>query len=147
MDIERAVFGQKIKGLNYSVRIGVYAISFDRGKEKVLTVQNGRGDYFLPGGGLKQNESHMEGLKRELTEETGFEIKTERYIGKAEQYFLSSKHEPILSEGHFYVVSLIEKTQEPVEDDYRLQWVRIEKINELLLHKYQIWAVHQAIQS
>lgn len=41
-------------------------------KDKVLSVQNSRGHYFLPGGGIENEESYQECLEREMLEETGY---------------------------------------------------------------------------
>ena len=38
----------------------------------ILLVQSNRGDYKFPGGGVEENESHAEGLIREIREETGY---------------------------------------------------------------------------
>jgi 8-oxo-dGTP diphosphatase len=52
-----AVFGEKRQGLNYQRRTGVYAVIFHHEKDKILTVRNETGHYFLPGGGMEENES------------------------------------------------------------------------------------------
>jgi 8-oxo-dGTP pyrophosphatase MutT (NUDIX family) len=38
----------------------------------ILLVHSNRGDYKFPGGGVEENESHAEGLIREVREETGY---------------------------------------------------------------------------
>ncbi|MCP8615695.1 NUDIX hydrolase [Salirhabdus salicampi] len=38
----------------------------------ILLVQSNRGDYKFPGGGVEDNESHYNGLIREVREETGY---------------------------------------------------------------------------
>jgi hypothetical protein len=43
------IFGEKIDGLDYQIRKGVYAIVFNSEKDKILTVRNYTGHYFLPG--------------------------------------------------------------------------------------------------
>ncbi|HBT18668.1 MAG TPA: hypothetical protein DEA52_01275, partial [Clostridiaceae bacterium] len=42
---------------------------------KVLLLSNLRGDYKFPGGGLESFETDEEALKREVKEETGYEVK------------------------------------------------------------------------
>jgi len=38
----------------------------------ILLVQSNKGDYKFPGGGVEENESHSNGLIREVREETGY---------------------------------------------------------------------------
>ncbi|MFC3773825.1 NUDIX domain-containing protein [Paenibacillus sp. GCM10012303] len=57
------------------------------------------GHYFLPGGGMDEGETPEECLRREVLEETGYQIKIGAYIGKAQRYFISSQKEPLLSRG------------------------------------------------
>lgn len=39
---------------------------------QILLIHSNKGDYKLPGGGVQKNESHAEGLLREIVEETGY---------------------------------------------------------------------------
>lgn len=39
---------------------------------KILMVKSNTGDYKFPGGGVKKEENHIETLKREVIEETGY---------------------------------------------------------------------------
>lgn len=48
----------KMENLNYINIPSIYSVILNDAKEKVLTVRNGKGHYFLPGGGLEKNESH-----------------------------------------------------------------------------------------
>jgi len=51
---------------------------------KVLLLSNLRGDYKFPGGGLESFETDEEALKREVKEETGYEVKAVgRFFGRA----------------------------------------------------------------
>lgn len=57
--------------------VGVAAVLFDAGR--VLLVERGRppqeGSWSLPGGGLEVGELLTDGLRREILEETGLEIR------------------------------------------------------------------------
>lgn len=59
-DFDRNKFRQTVKGI--VIRDG-----------KILMIKSSRGDYTFPGGRLEKNESHKEGLIRELKEETGYD--------------------------------------------------------------------------
>ncbi|PFA63342.1 NTP pyrophosphohydrolase [Bacillus sp. AFS015802] len=138
------VFGEKIQGHTYQGRKGVYAIVFHPEKDKVLTVRNQSGQYFLPGGGIEGNESHEECLERELMEETGFYVSIGSYLGTARCYFLSRKGDPLLGEGTFYLVELKEKIQEPMEDDHIPVWLDRTDAKRLLVHDHHHWAMEEA---
>lgn len=43
--------------------------------DKILFLRTNKNDYKFPGGGLRKGESHQEGLKREMLEETGYKIR------------------------------------------------------------------------
>ena len=62
------------------------------------------GDWDLPGGHLKENESLEAGLKREVREETGLEIRDPIFINKIENlnffYAMYNSQSVILSHEH-----------------------------------------------
>ena len=64
------IFGEKLEGIEYTDRIGVYGIVFNNeGKIALIMTPGG---YFLPGGGIENTESHRMCLHREFMEETGY---------------------------------------------------------------------------
>ena len=140
------VFGKAEKGLDYQMRQGTYAVIFNKDQSTVLTVHNSRGAYFLPGGGIENNEDFHSCLKRELLEETGYSIAIGDFIGHAQQYFLSSKNEPLLGDSYFYLAELQGKKQKPVEEDHFLSWMDIDKLESILFHEHQRWAVREALR-
>ncbi|MEF2098443.1 NUDIX domain-containing protein [Bacillus sp. CFBP9009] len=140
------VFGEKIGGLDYQIRKGVYAIIFNSAKDKVLAVQNSRGHYFLPGGGIENEESYQECLEREMLEETGYKVFLGSFIGNAKRYFQSTKNEPLLNDGYFYLAELLDKMQEPIEDDHFIKWINIDSVRELLVHEHHYWAVKEGLK-
>ena len=56
------------------------AIIVNSNKEVLMCYSNGRNHYEFPGGHLEFGENLIEGLKRELLEETGIEIAKENAI-------------------------------------------------------------------
>ena len=109
-------FGERIAGLTYRDRLGIYAIIECEGNIGVLHTKD---RIFLPGGGLEGQESHHECLIRECSEEIGGDIKIDNYIGNAIQYLFSFKDkEPLRIIGHFYFVRIIGTNKLKVEDDH-----------------------------
>ncbi|MFD3448211.1 NUDIX hydrolase [Microbacteriaceae bacterium 4G12] len=144
--MEELVFGDIKPELNYRKRKGVYAVIFNETKDKIVTVQTTTGHYFLPGGGLEGNETNEECLEREVLEETGYKVLISSFIGKAMNFFQSTKNEPILSEGYFYLATLVSKVQDPIEEDHLFTWLSVDRVEELLIHKHHIWAVKEGVK-
>ncbi|SDC55560.1 NUDIX hydrolase [Shouchella lonarensis] len=138
------VFGEQRPDLNYRKRQGVYAVVIDAETKKCMTVQTERG-HFLPGGGIEAGESLQDCLKREMLEETGYEVEAGTFIGKAQQYFLSPQNEPLLSEASFYAVKLLDKVQEPTEVDHTVTWIDLDYLEGYLYHAHHEWAVRKAV--
>lgn len=140
------VFGEKLKGLNYELRKGVYAVIFNSTMNEVLTVQTSKGDYFLPGGGIEGHENHLQCLEREILEETGYNVVIGPFIGNAKCFFLSTKKKPILNDGYFYFAQLLNKIQDPIDDDHFIKWIETDKARDLLIHAHQNWAVKEGLK-
>jgi 8-oxo-dGTP diphosphatase len=138
-------FGEKIKGYEYRPRQAVYGIIFDNTKEELVTVQTPDGYYWLPGGGIEGKENHHTCLRRELLEETGYEIEITGFVGRAKQYFITSNEDYVANEGNFYLAHLLTKVSEPIEDDHIIRWVPVEHVEEILYHQHQAWAVKKAL--
>jgi 8-oxo-dGTP diphosphatase len=142
---EILVFGNKELHLDYKTRVGVYAVIFNERMDQVLVIRTVRGGFFLPGGGIEVEENHSECLKREMLEETGFEVRIGEYLGQAKKYHLVKGKLPTLSHAHFYLATLGERRQEPVEKDEAPIWVNIGEVESLLFHEHQVWGVKQAL--
>jgi 8-oxo-dGTP diphosphatase len=52
----------------------------------------------------------------------------------------------MLSYGYFYLAQLLNKVQEPIEDDHYLKWISVENIEELLFHEHHVWAVKEGLE-
>ena len=62
--------GKRQEEITFIRRTAVRGIIYDR--DRLLMVQTRLGDYKFPGGGVQENETHEEALKREIAEETGY---------------------------------------------------------------------------
>jgi len=136
------VFGEKVTNSHYCYRKGVYAVTLLEGK--VMTVLNSHGHYFLPGGGVEVGESNLDCLAREVLEETGYTLEKAKYIGNASNYFTSLKNNPIHNDGYFYLTSIGECVQNPMETEYSMEGVDVKKSLSLLIHAHHVWAVKKA---
>jgi 8-oxo-dGTP diphosphatase len=140
------IFGNKIEGYEYRTRQAVYAIILNDTKDEVVTVQTPDGYYWLPGGGIEGDESHHDCLKRELLEETGYDVGIANFIGSAKQYFTTSSNEHILNVGNFYLAQLLTKVSVPLEGDHSLKWIPVGSVEELIYHQHQAWGVKEGLK-
>jgi 8-oxo-dGTP diphosphatase len=140
------IFGNKLEGYEYRPRQAVYAIIFNDTREEVVTVKTPDGYYWLPGGGIEGDESHSNCLRREVLEETGYDIEIADSIGKAKQYFITPNNEHIANEGNFYLAHLLSKVSDPIEDDHSLTWIPVSSVKELLYHQHQVWGVKEGLK-
>lgn len=112
--------------------------------DKVLLMwrKNQRKEYYVfPGGGVKENETIEKALLREVKEETSLEVKIQknlyhhRYINDSDQYFYLCSYihgEPEIGESN-------EKAEmKKGENFYKLEWVKIREIANLLLYPLEI---------
>lgn len=139
-------FGEQADGIDYSIRKGVYAVIFNEQRNELATVQLTRGPFFLPGGGLEENESPEECLAREMLEETGHELIVGPYIGHAQQVYQSSQNGPAINDGYFYLAKIGGKIQEPVEEDHHLTWIPVSEAAQHLFHEHHLWAVQEGLK-
>ncbi|WP_339063840.1 helix-turn-helix domain-containing protein [Tepidibacillus marianensis] len=89
--------------------------------------------------------THEDCLRREMLEETGYEVFIGSFIGNAMRYHQSIDDEPLLGDGYFYLARLLNKVQEPIEDDHYLRWLSIKQIEKLLFNEHQVWAVNEGL--
>lgn len=144
MDI--ITFGEKEEDKEYIWRSAVYCLMFDSHKDKIAIIQTSDGKYFLPGGGIENNETHEECLKREALEEMGMDIEIGNFVGCARRYFFSTKeYKYYLSEGYFYLCGTGRQISKPTEEDHFLKWIEPIQTIENLFHEHQSWAVNEAL--
>jgi len=139
-------FGEKEEGKDYIWRPAVYCLMFNSQKNEIAVIQTSNGKYFLPGGGIENNETHKECLKREALEEMGMNIEVGPFVGCARRYFYSTnEYKYYLSEGHFYLCNMGKKVNKPIEEDHILKWMEPILAVENLFHEHQSWAVKQVL--
>ena len=139
-------FGNKETDTTYKDRFGAYGIGFN-GEGKIPVVMapyNGRREYFLLGGGLDDNENHVDCIIRECLEEAGLSVTPKDFVCKGDYYFFIEHSQTNLHGiGYFYYMRINGIATEPTESDHFLVWLSIDEIREKLFLPHQIWAVEQ----
>ena len=104
-------------------------------ENKILMVHSKNKDYKFPGGGIKKDEGHIEALKREVEEETGYVCsKIDKQIGivieRSKDRYVNNRIFKMISYYYIAEVSNIRKSQklDPYEAklEFKPEWVSIE---------------------
>lgn len=136
------VFGIK-ENVEYIDRKGAYLILIKNNSVGVIQTPKG---YFLLGGGLENDESHIECIKRECIEESGYDVCVKEKICSAETY---CKHEKI---GYFhpiqtyYTGEIISKVSDSCEKDHNFVWIDLDQIRGKMFAKMQNWAIEECLK-
>ncbi len=95
------------------------------GDKILLSKSKKRGHYYLPGGHIEFGEKVDEALKREFIEETGDEIKVDKFIGAFENIFGEEQkyHEVCL----VFAASLLSLDKEIASKEDHIEYARITK--------------------
>ncbi len=145
MFIEEVECGNKIKGITYRERIGAYALIVNSNSEIALVRRDN--NYFLPGGGVEKDETYEQCLKRECSEELGYNIEVAQYVGKLSHYTKAIRREEYLKlVGHVHIANLLESNSLKVEEDHELVWVPIREATEKMQEEFQEHAIREYIR-
>lgn len=133
------IFGEK-ENEKYLDRYGAYIVPVKDGKIAVVKTPKG---YFFIGGGIEENESCQDAIKRECLEETGYRATVGKMICSAEAYVKHSELGYFHPVQYYYTGILEEKVQEPTEGDHRFVWIDYKELQGNLFPKMQNWALEQ----
>lgn len=140
-------FGYKKLDVTYKERIGAYGVGFDKdGKIPVVMTHlyNRENGYFLLGGGIENDETHADCIKRECLEEAGLNVNPKELICKGDYYhFIEHTKTDFHGIGYFYYMEINEVVASPIEPDHFLVWFTINEAREKLFLPHQIWAVEE----
>lgn len=115
--------------VSYEVRKAARAVVF-RGSEIALLYMSHNGHHKLPGGGVNKDESLEAALRREIKEETGYEIFIRpESVGIVIEYRDSKR---LLQISYCYLADAIGEqsstvfTEEEIERGAELEWMRLD---------------------
>ena len=77
-------------------------------------------------GGIKKDESHIECLKREFLEETGYVTLSFKELVSIDCYWLANNKYPLLSRANIFEVEIdLNNKNIPLEDNHYIEWIDI----------------------
>jgi 8-oxo-dGTP pyrophosphatase MutT (NUDIX family) len=121
-----------------------------RGSEILLLYTQRYNDYSFPGGGVDEHEELLDGLKRELAEETGAcNITIIQEFGIIDEYrpYYKPEYDLIHMLSYFYVRSIDEKLDQTDLEDYEIAngmsavWINIQ---DAIKHNKEVMAKQEA---
>jgi 8-oxo-dGTP diphosphatase len=134
-------FGTPVPDAEYFHRVGAYLIVVRDGKLAAIKIAKG---YMLPGGGIEGAESHEECLLREALEEIGYDVRVDELIASADAWDTHPKIPYFHPIQYYYSGELLDALFENGGSDGTcLEWIPLDRIDELLFVPMQRWAVRQ----
>lgn len=134
-NIKKIIIGEKFNNIKFDFRETCFGISENNGKLLLVKRKN---QYSFAGGGIEQNESNEECLKREFLEESGYTIKSIKPLCIVDCYWLAGGDWPMESLANFFIVELDEsvKVKECTEDSVA-EFIDIDAAMDMLPLPYQ----------
>jgi len=133
-------FGHVKADVEYRQRPSAYAVVVNEGLVAVVRTPKG---HFLPGGGVKPDETLAAAATRETEEEIGLIVEITAEICTADEYVHSPKSAKYVQKiCSFFSARPIGNAAES-ELDHELVWTSPNEAAELLSHGSHKWAVEQ----
>ena len=137
--------GTKQEGLVYKKREAAYAI-IKREEDNKVAIAKANGYFFFFGGGIEGEETPIEALKRELLEETGYQIKNIQYFDKITAWADGIEKGPLDITATIYIAQFDEKVTEPIEKDHFVIWVNPEEYADRMCRPWQKYIMQEYIK-
>lgn len=141
--MEKITVGEKFES-KFSFRETCFGIV--RCDNKLLLV-NKNNQYSLVGGGIEENETFLDCLKREFIEESGYDVVSSKELVCIDCYWLAANKYPMLSRVNVFEVDIdLDNKKEALENDCYVEWIDINETIDLLPLPYHKKAIEYYIE-
>ena len=144
INMEKIIIGEKEINKKYDFRETCFGICEKDGK---LLLVNKNNQYSLIGGGIEQNETKEECLKREFLEEAGCKIKNIKELITIDCFWLAGGTWPLESLANIFVVEIEEERIKPTEEGHIVEEVLLENALDLLPLPYHKEAIKYYLET
>jgi 8-oxo-dGTP pyrophosphatase MutT (NUDIX family) len=125
--------------LSYMLRqtsYGIVPLKRKKTEWYVLIVKRKEGFWEFPKGHAEEGESHLEAAARELTEESGLEIKTLIFDDPIKiQYYFTFEHQLISKEVLYYIAEVMGKIELQPKETIDSVWVPLAEAANHVTHQ------------
>ena len=142
--MKKITIGKKLENTKYDFRETCFGIYVRDGK--ILLVKKNEQFSFI-GGGVEENETYEECLKREFIEESGYEISCIKPFVTIDCFWLAEGKWPLESLANFYIVELGKKIGESTEEGHIVEEINIEDADKLLPLPYHKKALELFVEN
>lgn len=137
--------GEKLKDVKYNIRPSAYIIIERKEDNKIAIATDGV--YFFLGGGIENDETDEETVRREVIEEAGYSITDIKYFDNISSYCWSEKNGYMDIVATIYTGKFDKKVAVPIEEDHKVIWVNPEEYKDKLYHEYQRYILNKYIST
>ena len=137
--------GKKIENTIYNKRPGAYVIIECDEDDKIAIATDAVGVYFFLGGGIEENETPEDALKREVIEESGYSLKNIILFDKVASWCYSETRGYMDVEATVYIAKFDKNVAKPIEEDHEIIWVDPLEYKNKLYHEYQRYILNKYI--
>lgn len=132
-------FGTPVPDAAYFHRIGAYLIVVRDDHLAAIRIAKG---YLLPGGGIEGDETHEECILRECLEEIGYDVRVDELVTSADAWDTHPKIPYFHPIQYYYSGELLDPLfEDGGSDGTHLEWIPLDRIDELLFVPMQRYAV------
>lgn len=140
--------GKKLENKEYQERKTSYGLIFNEKEEIAVVYIEKYNMYNLIGGKIEGNENSKQALIRETIEEIGCSLKDIEYIDNFGCYYyfdIMDKYQLAIID--FYKAKIDKKICNPIEEGYRLEWVKPEEIADKMYFEYHRYILRQYLEN
>jgi 8-oxo-dGTP diphosphatase len=132
-------FGKPFPNRTPQDRPGAYGVTFSEGRLLVVEWQR---RLYLPGGALQEGEVPEEVLRREVLEETGYEVARGVPLAQAKQY-VNSPDGYFNKICAFFAIEVGPRVRNYYSPGHSPEWVSIDDAVPMIAEEASVWAVQR----